>query len=551
MRALLGSGSDNENLSFIESTCMACCLISSDTDTSLSPASPRVQLTREPAKESHDRSVQLDLEAQLELEAQLDQEALELELEVDEKLVIEDQKNSSQVEHTAQTDDEHMHARQKSDLPNESEPRAGQNEAGQNGAGLLQSRSRLHAEGQEGLVKEGRPFEGILNAGIVTPGKAENKNSGGKTGPGNPENKSGGSKTGEGVETRQINREPAVSGNVSKVGAKMQDLDDVTENSVQSEDEEREGQKQPDSANVKMTRPDKDNHEGDDKNMAEIEASEVYPGNIKATKSAMEEETSKNSTDIEDDSVEKGEAGKKLSDANSAEVKADKKSKATKSDLETVAATGELQVNDSREMSRDSGKVEARRKIVQTDNNLTQTQSSVPTFNSENGGSKSLHNDVGEDGMSTLVEDKIEVEEVVNELDDPGFLTLEEEGEKKGKKEEEEEGEEGEKEKEEDGGDVINELDTRRRFLTLEEKARALGLEVSKDLLPINLGLEVGEEEEAMREREGRQQSFFEKEVSKFLSIFKSFRTLMTCSLTRRAAGGGQEGKRSMPASPF
>merc|ERR1719490_384949 len=107
-------------------------------------ASPRVQLTREPAKESHDRSVQLDLEAQLELEAQLDpeaqldQEALELELELDQKLVIEDQKNSSQVEHTAQTDDEHMHARQKSDLPNESEPRAGQN-----GAGLLQSRRRL------------------------------------------------------------------------------------------------------------------------------------------------------------------------------------------------------------------------------------------------------------------------------------------------------------------------------------------------------------------------------------------------------------------------
>ena len=61
----------------------------------------------------------------------------------------------------------------------------------------------------------------------------------------------------------------------------------------------------------------------------------------------------------------------------------------------------------------------------------------------------------------------------------------------------------------------------------------------------------MGEEEAAMREREGRQQSFFEKEVSKFLSIFKSFRTLMTCSLTRRAAGGGQEGKRSMPASPF
>merc|ERR1719237_233316 len=223
-------------------------------------------------------------------------------------------------------------------------------------------------------------------------------------------------------------RETAVSGNVSKVGAKMQDLDDVSENSFQSEEEEREGQNQTaDSDNVKMTRPDKDNHEGEDKNMAEIEASEVYPGNIKATKSAMEEETSKNSTDIEDDSVEKGEAGKKLSDANSAEVKADKKSKATKSDLETVAAAGELQVNDSREMSRESGKVEARRKIVQTDNNLTQTQSSVPTFNSENGGSKSLHNDVGEDGMSTLVEDKIEVEEVVNELGAPRFLTLEEE----------------------------------------------------------------------------------------------------------------------------
>ena len=62
----------------------------------------------------------------------------------------------------------------------------------------------------------------------------------------------------------------------------------------------------------------------------------------------------------------------------------------------------------------------------------------------------------------------------------------------------------------------------------------------------------MGEEEEAMREREGRQQSFFEKEVSKLLIIFTGFGTLMTCSLRRRAAAeGGQEGKRSMPASPF
>ena len=64
-----------------------------NTDTSPSPASPRVQLTREPAKESHDRSVQLDLEAQLELEAQLDPEP---------QLDQEAQKNSSQIEQTAQ-----------------------------------------------------------------------------------------------------------------------------------------------------------------------------------------------------------------------------------------------------------------------------------------------------------------------------------------------------------------------------------------------------------------------------------------------------------------
>ena len=136
-----------------------------------------------------------------------------------------------------------------------------------------------------------------------------------------------------------------------------------------------------------------------------------------------------------------------------------KRSKEIESDLREVAEKLKSKA-DSKEMINRRGET-----MEANDNqNLTQVQSSkTPTFdpirmppkNGDSGVDENLHND---DSMSTTVV---------------------------GKKEEKA------------GVEVVNAL----RLLTLEEKARALGLEV-------------GEEEEAMREREGRQQSFFEKEIS-------------------------------------
>ena len=141
-----------------------------------------------------------------------------------------------------------------------------------------------------------------------------------------------------------------------------------------------------------------------------------------------------------------------------------------------------MDMNDSREMTSES--VEARQKIMQSEN---QTQPSGSTFDPQNGDgstgeSENLHDD-GNDGMSTLVGAKKEAEE---ELGSPNFLNMELEEERGEKKEEEEkEKEEEEKErkkgKEEEDDKVINELNAHRRFLTLEEKARALGLEVILD----------------------------------------------------------------------
>ena len=442
-------------------------------------------------------------------------------------MAIKDEKRPSQVEQTAHgdDDDEHMHARQKSDLPKDLDSKL-EPEAGQNGAELLQSsrnKNRLHAEGQEGPVKEGRPFEGFHNAGIVTPGNTENK-SGEKTAE-NTENKSSAGNKKKKEERIEINKEKAASGNIvtpEKAQNKGEGKTENTENKSGGDDMREEGAE---ASQIKRERnvtqveekdledvrnftnivermqdlEDVSDKQVDGKNMSVInmtEASEIAPGGLSMETLLKASDGNRANVQVEElhQNIQKSKASKnqKPSHVNPVQVKEDdlhqkiQKSKATESDLETVEVTEEMDMNDSREMTSES--VEARQKIMQSEN---QTQPSGSTFDPQNGDgstgeSENLHDDAGNDGMSTLVGAKKEVEEVVNQLGSPNFLNMELEEERGEKKEEEEkEKEEEEKErkkgKEEEDDKVINELNAHRRFLTLEEKARALGLEVILD----------------------------------------------------------------------
>ena len=396
----------------------------------------------------------------------------------------ESQEGHPQVEHTAQGD-EHMHV---SDIQDSEHDGPEEN--------ISQSRSRLHAKGEQGPGKEGRRIQIGDNVGIVTPRdvvKRTKKTEGGgieisKTKEDQIE--TGNDKDLEGkfkVLDENRNSEIHVKGNLTQSKGEVEKQGDGSmpdkvkdnwdDNKIKDKGDDNNTNKVKDKGDNNNNRV-KDKGDDNDTNMpgdmAEMEGSDISPDDIDepvtTTESTKTEETNqnvtKNSTHLsENEPVEKMEAANIVEPsgdpgAGLSELLPDiKRSKEIESDLREVAEKLTSKADSKEMISRRGETMEA------NDNqNLTQVQSSKsPTFdpirmppkNGDSGVDENLHND---DSMSTTVV---------------------------GKKEEK------------GGGEVVNAL----RLLTLEEKARALGLEV-------------GEEEEAMREREGRQQSFFEKEIS-------------------------------------